>query len=78
MRAIIEITYQKPHFSQSCGCNIPGGFEANCLNPEDFGCTQIYSGLGKTKAEAYTDIRNQLRSLGATEIQTEKLVETLK
>lgn len=77
MKAIVEITYQKPYFSKSCGCNVPGGFNANCLNPEDFGCSQIYSGFGRTKGEAYQDIRAQLKSLGATEIETSKLVETL-
>lgn len=77
MKAIVEIKYQEPRFSKACGCNIPGGFEANCLNPEDFDCSQIYSGLGRTKGEAYQDIRAQLKSLGATEIQTELLVETV-
>lgn len=63
----IVTSFSHPHFSRGSGCNIPGGWEANVYNAEDFGCMQIYSGLYETEAEAISDVRDQITLLSRLE-----------
>lgn len=67
MTAKIEVTFRAGYFSKSCGRWIDGGYIAECTNPENFNCTQIYSQTASSKNEACDDIRMQLAQRGATE-----------
>jgi hypothetical protein len=55
----------------------PSWFEAECENPEDFERTQIYSQAAPSKAEAFTDICQQLHTFGATHVVTKTIIVEL-
>lgn len=55
----IEISFHESRYNKNIGRYTVEGFEANCLNPEDFNCSQIYSQRAGTKEEAISDIQNR-------------------
>jgi hypothetical protein len=65
----VEITKIESYFSQSYGCYIDDGYEANALNPEDFDCDQLYSRIEDTEIDALKDILKQIGEEVFVEIQ---------
>lgn len=55
----IEISFHESRYNKNIGRHTVEGFEANCLNPEDFNCSQIYSGRMDSESEAIADIQDR-------------------
>lgn len=65
----VEISYHPSRFNKNIGRYSVEGFEANALNPEDFGRSQIYSGRQPSKEEAIADIQFRFPNIQIVEVK---------
>lgn len=65
----VEISYHPSRFNKNIGRMTVEGFEANVLNPEDFGCSQIYSGRCASEDDAIYDIKFRFPNIQIVEVK---------
>lgn len=64
----IEISFHESRFNRNIGRMTVEGFEANALNPEDFGYTQIYSGRCDSEDDAVFDIKSRFPNVEVVKV----------
>lgn len=57
MQFVVALSYAAPHFSRSCGCNLPGGWVAEVINGLPNDCDQLYSERLSSRDMALSDLR---------------------